>query len=172
MDRSDPLYQELFFHTDYLETRYTAIQLREARRVDAYPVFYKEFASDQKQKAVTTDIVQIALDALPVPDESTSWEQILEYRSDPDSQSKFLALRHWMNEVARRTHARRNRREAKVSDRPIPEAHEAPPDEDERRHTGNHCHDGRGDARGFTQLQVGQGSASLVLAQAQTGRFT
>jgi hypothetical protein len=28
-----------------------------------------------------------------------SWEQILEYRSDPDSQSRFLALRNWISEV-------------------------------------------------------------------------
>jgi hypothetical protein len=48
-----------------------------------------------------SEVVKIALNALPVPDESTSWEQILEYRSDPDSRGKFLALRHWMSEVAR-----------------------------------------------------------------------
>jgi hypothetical protein len=36
-----------------------------------------------------------------MPDESVPWEQIIEYRSDPDSQSKFLAPRHWMSEVAR-----------------------------------------------------------------------
>ena len=101
VDRSNPLYRELFIHADYLETRYTAIQLRELGRVDAYPVYYTELPSGQKQEADKTDIVQIALNALPVPDESTSWEQIAEYRSDTDSQSKFLALRHWMSEVAR-----------------------------------------------------------------------
>jgi hypothetical protein len=48
-----------------------------------------------------TVVIQLALKSLPIPDESTSWEQIIEYRSDPDSRSKFLALRHWMSEVAR-----------------------------------------------------------------------
>ena len=101
VDRSDQAYREMFIHADYLKTRYMAIQLRELDKVDAYPVYYKEPPSEQKHEASKTDIVQIALNALPVPDESTSWEQIIEYRSDPDSRSKFLALRHWMSEVAR-----------------------------------------------------------------------
>lgn len=40
------------------------------------------------------DVVDVAINALPVSDDSTPWEQIVEYRSDPDSISKFLALRH------------------------------------------------------------------------------
>lgn len=47
------------------------------------------------------NVVQVVLKSIPVPDESVSWEQIIEYRSDSDSQSKFLALRHWISEVAR-----------------------------------------------------------------------
>ena len=46
-------------------------------------------------------ILGIVIKALPTPDESTSWEQIIDFRSDENSRSKFLALRNWMNEIAR-----------------------------------------------------------------------
>lgn len=81
--------------------RATSIQLRVLNSLDAYPVVSTELEQAQESHANKSDVVQIILNALPVPDESTSWEQIFEYRSDPDSQAKFLDLRNWMNEVAR-----------------------------------------------------------------------
>jgi len=36
-----------------------------------------------------------------LPDDSVSWEQIIDYRNDPESLSRFLGLRHWMSEMAR-----------------------------------------------------------------------
>jgi len=77
------------------------MQLRNSYNYDAYPVSaLNDFTSTQTQGR-KEDVVKVTLNALPLPDESISWEQIIEYRSDPDSRSKFLALRHWMSEVAR-----------------------------------------------------------------------
>ena len=101
MGRHDPLFGELFIYADSLEVRYTAIQLRELNRVSVCPIFYNETFALNKLKADKTDVIQIAIDKLPIPDEGTAWEQIIEYRSDSDSQSKFLALRNWLSEVAR-----------------------------------------------------------------------
>lgn len=81
--------------------RYFSLQLRLLDNMDARPVLPSLIPQANPDSANKSDIAQIALRALPVPDYSTSWEQILEYRTDPDSQSKFLALRHWMSEVAR-----------------------------------------------------------------------
>ena len=67
----------------------------------AYPVYTVLPDFLQSSPAGKEGVIRIAIKELPVPDDSTSWEQIIEYRSDPDSQSKFLALRHWMSEVAR-----------------------------------------------------------------------
>jgi hypothetical protein len=47
------------------------------------------------------DVTSIALTRMPEPDESVSWEQILDYRSDPQSNGKMLALRKWMNKIVR-----------------------------------------------------------------------
>ena len=69
--------------------------------MDAYPSLSLGELLTPKTKVDKTETVNIAINALPIPDETTSWEQIIEYRSDPDSQGKFLDLRHWMNEVAR-----------------------------------------------------------------------
>src|SRR5215813_3721914 len=82
-----------------LLARITTIDLRE-QGLDAYSVFYSG-AIPLMVKTEKHDVIQIVLDALPTPDDSTSWEQILDYRSDPDSQGKFLALKQWINDVVR-----------------------------------------------------------------------
>jgi hypothetical protein len=83
------------------EARRECIRLRLLHRMNAYPVLILRDVLSLNEKSDKTEVVKIALESLPIPDESTSWEQIIEYRSDPDSQSKFLALRNWMSEVAR-----------------------------------------------------------------------
>ncbi|MBA2732392.1 MAG: hypothetical protein H0U54_05825 [Acidobacteria bacterium] len=77
------------------------IQLRELEGLDAFPLFYPERFPRVGQIANKADVILIVVNALPVPDEKTSWEQIIEYRSDPESFGKFLALRCWMTEVAK-----------------------------------------------------------------------
>jgi hypothetical protein len=47
--------------------------------------------------------MRIVLTALPLPTDETPWEQIIEYRNDPDSRAKFLDLRNWISEVAQGT---------------------------------------------------------------------
>jgi hypothetical protein len=52
-------------------------------------------------KTLRGDVVTVVLDVMPIPDDSTSWEQILEFRQDKDSRSKLIALRRWMRGVAK-----------------------------------------------------------------------
>jgi hypothetical protein len=91
----------LFFVLAENRTRLISTQLRELEGLDAYPILRTGINSSQSNQANKCDVVQIILNSLPIPDDSTSWEQILEYRSDLDSQHRFLDLRNWMNEVAR-----------------------------------------------------------------------
>jgi hypothetical protein len=81
--------------------RRECIRLRLLHRMDAYPVLILRDVLSLNEKSDKNEVVKIALESLPIPDESTPWEQIIEYRNDPDSKSKFLALRNWMSEVAR-----------------------------------------------------------------------
>jgi hypothetical protein len=83
-----------------VEARRVSIALKKLHRMDAIPIISNSnFSNDVV--AEKADVIQIVVNTLPVPDDNTSWEQILEFRSDPDSYSKFLALRNWINEVAR-----------------------------------------------------------------------
>ena len=95
----------LLEHTNSLSanlTRLFTIELREADQLDAYPILPDQFASfETNYRSTKQDVVRIALAALPIPDDETPWEQIIEYRSDPTSQDKFLDLKNWMTEVAR-----------------------------------------------------------------------
>ena len=84
-----------------LVIRKISIQLRILDRMDAYPVFSETVPPIPLQVPHRCDVIDVAINALPVPDDTVSWEHIIEFRSDPDSQTKFLALRNWMNEVAR-----------------------------------------------------------------------
>jgi hypothetical protein len=83
------------------QTRIFSIKLREIDGFDAYPILGTPLSTSIDSPITKNDVVRIVLDAMPIPDESTSWEKILEYRSDPDSSSKFLDLRVWMSEMAR-----------------------------------------------------------------------
>jgi hypothetical protein len=91
-----------FFMTNYYDVRHTTLLLREVRRMDAYPIFSMPCGCPpfESETATKNDVIEISLKALPMPDYSTPWEQILEYRSDTDSRIKFSRLRHWMSKVA------------------------------------------------------------------------
>lgn len=83
------------------QVRRLSVQLRVVNGVEARPVLSDVVPQLPLQHSEKSEAVSLTFNALPSPDESVSWEQIIEYRSDPDSRSKFLALRHWMSEVAR-----------------------------------------------------------------------
>ena len=82
-------------------TRLFSIQLRELNGLDAFAILPAEVPSMEQHMSAKHEIMKIVLAALPVPDCQTSWEQIVEYRNDPDSKNKFLDLRNWMSEIAR-----------------------------------------------------------------------
>jgi hypothetical protein len=81
-------------------SRILSVQLRKSHNMDAHALVKSSSLSSNSSIGAHTTL-GIVLNAMPVPSESVSWEQILEYRSDPDSWTKFLSLRNWMNEVAR-----------------------------------------------------------------------
>lgn len=88
-----------------LIAKVTALGLRETSGLDIQPYSSFGFHGDTVAggTALRADVLRVVLNTLPTPDDSVPWEQILEYRADPDSYRKFLALRDWINEVARRT---------------------------------------------------------------------
>lgn len=84
-----------------LALRPLAAYYRNKKSVDAYPLFYTEYPEFVRQPAGVEDVADITINYLPFPDDSTPWEQILDFRADPDSERRLLGFRVWMNEVAR-----------------------------------------------------------------------
>jgi hypothetical protein len=81
--------------------RTVSVELRELYQIEAYPLLSDDRLFSLESQSKKTSVIQLAVKSLPILDESVPWEQVIEYRSNPDSRSKFLALRHWMSEVAR-----------------------------------------------------------------------
>jgi len=46
------------------------------------------------------DIAQLVIRDLPLPDSSTEWEQIIEYRENPDNRKALLDLRRWIRRIS------------------------------------------------------------------------
>lgn len=92
-----------FFLSNYYRIKEIAFLLREVKNMDAYPVFTLPCGCSPVENPIATknEVVEISLKTLPTPDYLTPWEQILEYRDDPDSKIKFTRLRNWMSKVAK-----------------------------------------------------------------------
>jgi hypothetical protein len=84
-----------------LQAREISLQLRILKGLDAYPVLSSLIPPMENNEDAKATVVQIVLNEFPVPDEQTPWEQIKEFHDDVASRSKFLALKNWINEVAR-----------------------------------------------------------------------
>ncbi len=97
---SETFNRSLVLGHDYY-TRGISIELRELKGLDACPLLALEIPATERTPAGANDILDITFNALPIPDENTSWEQIIDFRSDPESKRKFVALKNWTNEVAR-----------------------------------------------------------------------
>jgi hypothetical protein len=88
--------------TEYYLGRMFAAQARNTLRYDAVCVIKSPpsvWLSPEGSPG--NQVVQVVLSALPVPDDLTAWEQIAEFRSDPDSKRKLLQLKVWMRELAK-----------------------------------------------------------------------
>lgn len=58
-------------------------------------------APPEPQEARMAAAFALTLRALPMPSAQTSWQQILEFRADPESREAFLDLRLWLNDSLR-----------------------------------------------------------------------
>ena len=91
---TNAVFSELFL-------RPLASHYRNSKKMDVYPLFYTEYPELTQKTSGAEDIIKIAINQLPIPDDSTPWEQIIDFRNDPDTEKKFLGFRVWMNEIAR-----------------------------------------------------------------------
>ena len=84
-------------------SRIFASQLRDIEGVDAHAVIPFGFSSlEQDDPRLTKyDVLKIEIGALPLPVEHVPWQQLIDYRNDPEIKGNFLLIRDWVSEVAR-----------------------------------------------------------------------
>jgi hypothetical protein len=93
--RWDSLEHEVMF------ARLTAMQMRRIQGVEALPLFGWPRSVQSSSTSKRQAVLRLALNKLPIPDQTVTWEQILAYKEDPDSRRRFAGLRDWVNEVCR-----------------------------------------------------------------------
>lgn len=78
-------------------------QLRDVENVEASPVLAAELSAFEQDDPRLTkyDVVRVGIGALPVPIDSVPWQQLIDFRSDPETANSFLLINEWMTEVAR-----------------------------------------------------------------------
>ena len=60
----------------------------------------KDYLYDDVPKSQHADVVGVLINKLPVPSLTTSWEQIIDYRNDPESKNKLASLRRWVAKIS------------------------------------------------------------------------
>lgn len=61
----------------------------------SFPDYYSEIPASRK-----SDVVEIIINKLPLPSPTTSWEAILDYRSDSGTKESLRALRNWIRKIS------------------------------------------------------------------------
>jgi hypothetical protein len=84
-------------------TRMLACQLRDVENVDSYAVLAPDFSSFEQDdpRIKKHHALRICIGALPVPVDHVPWEQLIEYRKDPEAASSFVLIKDWISEAVR-----------------------------------------------------------------------
>ncbi|MNG90336.1 hypothetical protein D3C87_581480 [compost metagenome] len=88
-----------FFLTHDISIRLDTLHLR---KLDEFSEYYPllrtidTLRSNEKK----TQIIQFILNDIPEPSSDTSWDHIIEFRTDEDIKNKYLALINWINRTS------------------------------------------------------------------------
>ncbi|HEX8693070.1 MAG TPA: hypothetical protein VF746_11660 [Longimicrobium sp.] len=81
--------------------RRTAAHLRQADGLDAVAVAESAERLGIDQKADRDHVIRLTLNTLPFPSDSTPWEDVMQFKRDPDSRRKFFRLKNWINRMGK-----------------------------------------------------------------------
>lgn len=86
---------------DY-DRRGIAIDLNKNHGLNAYPVYTEKVVLSDDFKAGKDHVINLVIEQLPEPDcEQVSWEKIIDFRSDPETQKLRTYLRKWISDTAK-----------------------------------------------------------------------
>lgn len=86
------------------DRRGIAIDLRCNNGVNAFPLYPENIALNGDFPVGKDEIVNLIFEQLPEPDYDTvGWEQIIDYRSDPETKKFLIFIRNWATNVSKGT---------------------------------------------------------------------
>lgn len=84
-----------------LEARLACIKLNhDENNIIAFPLV-SQLKSLPNVKATKQDVIKLVVNYLPVPDNKTPWDNIFEFKSNPDNKGQLAGLRDWMNKAVK-----------------------------------------------------------------------
>jgi hypothetical protein len=72
---------------------------RRENSFEAIPIIERLVLSDQN-KIDKSDIIRLVINKMPIPDDKTPWENIIEFKQNSDNKGKFAGLRTWINKMS------------------------------------------------------------------------
>jgi hypothetical protein len=75
--------------------------LEEQRALEAVPLLKPDFARPHVLGSSLEHVLNVVIEQFPRPDGSVSLEQVLDFRRDPESHSRYLGLRRWMRKISK-----------------------------------------------------------------------
>lgn len=88
-----------FYLSHDILARIDTLRFRKNDELNEYYPSLRNFGTFNAESK-KNQVIQFVLNDIPEPNYSTSWEQIIEYRSDLDVKNKYLALMNWVNKVS------------------------------------------------------------------------
>lgn len=83
--------------------RISALKLQLIDGVSAAPVYFEPAVNVVGSNDGAANVFELILRHVPIPDELTPWEVILDFKKDPDVQGHFMGLLNWINDTTRQT---------------------------------------------------------------------
>ncbi len=95
--------KELITDSHQFILRLLSVTLNATSNINSVPILgYSDYLqkSPDMQKS---SVVEIIINSLPLPNNTTPWEQILDYKNDTDTKNSILSLRRWIGKMASNT---------------------------------------------------------------------
>lgn len=61
----------------------------------------KRLTIPSEDKITQSDALRIIIENIPIPNDTTPWENIFEFKSNPDNIGKFAGLKSWINKITK-----------------------------------------------------------------------
>ncbi|MGJ1193501.1 hypothetical protein [Sphingobacterium siyangense] len=88
-----------FFLTHDISIRLDTLHLRKLNEFSEYYPLLRTIDTLRSNER-KTQIIQFILNDIPTPSSDTSWDHIIEFRTDEDVKNKYLALINWINRTS------------------------------------------------------------------------